>query len=144
MRNNPALVVQRHVVNVSRTEISRQNAGHYPTLDAVLRKSNRDTQGTLFGGGSEVETQELMLRLSVPLYAGGSVSSKTREAQARYQIIIDDPVAVSRAMTAGLENVRQYRREHGDAYYFNWRLKIDAAFQANNRSQTIQLITITM
>jgi predicted Rossmann-fold nucleotide-binding protein len=51
------------------------------------------------------------------------------KAQARYQIIIDDPVAVSRAMTSGLDNVQQYRREHGDAYYFNWRLKIDQSFQ---------------
>jgi len=107
MRNNPALVVQRHVVNVSRTEISRQNAGHYPTLDAVLRKNNRDTGGTLFGGGSEVETQELMLRLSVPLYAGGAVSSKTREAQARYQ-------SSEQELTRLL---RESRRQSRDAYW---------------------------
>ncbi len=107
MTNNPALVVQRHVVNVSRTEISRQKAGHYPTLDAVLQKNNRDTQGTLFGGGSEVETQELMLRLSVPIYAGGSVSSKTREAEARYQ-------SSEQELTRLL---RESRRQSRDAYW---------------------------
>ena len=52
------------------------------------------------------------------------------EAQSRYEIIIDDPLAVARAAQKGLGNVKEYRRQFGDAYYFNWRLKIDKAFQA--------------
>jgi hypothetical protein len=32
-------------------------------------------------------------------------------------------------MVAGLETVRNFRREHSDAYYFNWILKIDHQFQ---------------
>jgi len=84
IENNPALVVQRHAVDVAGREVSRQNAGHYPSLDLVFRDTNQVTEGTLFGGGSEVETQELMLRLSVPIYTGGSVSSKKREAVARH------------------------------------------------------------
>ena len=51
------------------------------------------------------------------------------EAQQRYKIIIDDPDRVSREMHAGLRQVRDYRTEHGDAYYFNWLLKIDPEFQ---------------
>ena len=50
-------------------------------------------------------------------------------AQDRYEIIIDNPREVARQTTAGLEEVLQFRNEHGDAYYFNWRLKIDADFQ---------------
>ena len=46
-----------------------------------------------------------------------------------YQIIIGDPVRVAREMMEGIEQVRQYRTRHGDAYYFNWRLKVDTAFQ---------------
>jgi len=52
------------------------------------------------------------------------------EAQSRYQIIIDDPVAVARQIHAGLEDVLSFRNEKGDAYYFNWRLKIDSEFQS--------------
>lgn len=84
LTNNPALVTQREAVDVARREIKRQSAGHYPTLDAVFKNTEQETQGTLFGGGSVVETEELMLRFNVPIYAGGSVSSKTREAEARY------------------------------------------------------------
>jgi predicted Rossmann-fold nucleotide-binding protein len=51
------------------------------------------------------------------------------EARAYYQIIIDDPVEVARAMLEGIRQVREFRTHHGDAYYFNWRLKIDPAFQ---------------
>jgi predicted Rossmann-fold nucleotide-binding protein len=46
-----------------------------------------------------------------------------------YRIIIDDPSAVARAMTEGLEEVRQYRKAHQDAYYFNWRLRVEGEFQ---------------
>jgi len=52
-----------------------------------------------------------------------------REAQELYTIIIDDPAKVAREMSAGLETVRNFRREHSDAYYFNWILKIDHQFQ---------------
>jgi hypothetical protein len=52
-----------------------------------------------------------------------------REAQELYNIIIDDPAKVAQEMTAGLETVRNFRREHSDAYYFNWILKIDHQFQ---------------
>ena len=51
------------------------------------------------------------------------------EAQQRYRIIINDPERVAREMLAGIRQVRDFRRAHGDAYYFNWMLKIDAEFQ---------------
>jgi len=52
-----------------------------------------------------------------------------KDAQRRYKIIIDDPPEVARAMRAGLEDVQEFRTQHGDAYYFNWRLAIDEEFQ---------------
>ena len=52
-----------------------------------------------------------------------------KEAQKRYKIIIDDPVQVARAVQEGIKEVRSFRRDKGDAYYFNWMLKIDREFQ---------------
>lgn len=52
-----------------------------------------------------------------------------KAAQQRYQIIINDPELVAKTMHAGIKNVREYRKEKADAYYFNWRLKIDREFQ---------------
>ena len=51
------------------------------------------------------------------------------QAQERYSIIVDDPQQVAREMRIGLSRVREFRQKHGDAYYFNWRLRIDHAFQ---------------
>ena len=51
------------------------------------------------------------------------------QAQDLYEIIVNDPVSVARKMRAGINSVRDFRRVNDDAYYFNWMLKIDAAFQ---------------
>lgn len=51
------------------------------------------------------------------------------EAQQRYQVIINDPARVAREMLSGIERVKTFRKEAGDAYYFNWMLKIERAFQ---------------
>ncbi len=51
------------------------------------------------------------------------------EAQRRYKIIIDDPEAVARELLAGIGEVRAYRKEKRDAYYFNWSLRIEHEFQ---------------
>ena len=52
-----------------------------------------------------------------------------KDAQSRYKIVIDDPREVARAMRVGLEDVQEFRTQHGDAYYFNWRLAVDEEFQ---------------
>jgi predicted Rossmann-fold nucleotide-binding protein len=50
-------------------------------------------------------------------------------AQGKYQIIIDDPAGVARAMVKGLAEVRDYRRRESDSFGFNWLLKIPLEFQ---------------
>jgi predicted Rossmann-fold nucleotide-binding protein len=50
-------------------------------------------------------------------------------AQSRYQVIIDDPPGVARAMVQGLSRVRDYRRRQSDSYGFNWLLNIPLEFQ---------------
>jgi pyrimidine/purine-5'-nucleotide nucleosidase len=50
-------------------------------------------------------------------------------AQSLYQIVIDDPAGVGRAMIAGLDKVRDFRRKNSDSYSFNWLLRIPVEFQ---------------
>jgi len=52
-----------------------------------------------------------------------------QQARECYTIIIDDSAKVAREISAGLESVRNFRRERADAYYFNWILNIDHQFQ---------------
>jgi len=51
------------------------------------------------------------------------------QARSHYRIIIDDPTAVAREMETGIRHARAFRKEHSDAYYFNWMLKIDPDLQ---------------
>jgi len=52
-----------------------------------------------------------------------------KEAQKRYKIIVDNPVAVAHAMMKGVDAVRDHRKGSGDAYNFNWTLQIPPPFQ---------------
>ena len=52
------------------------------------------------------------------------------EAQQHYQIIIDDPSLVAQVIKKAMANITEYRRAIGDAYSFNWSLKIDTPFQS--------------
>ena len=51
------------------------------------------------------------------------------EAATRYKIIVEDPVAVAKAMKDGMKQVREHRIANRDAFFFNWTLKIPFAFQ---------------
>lgn len=77
---NPELAANRHSVEGAQYAVKQNRGEHYPTVDLTLRHNNRDTDGTLFGGGSEVETQDIVLSLNLPIYSGGGVSSRVRES----------------------------------------------------------------
>jgi predicted Rossmann-fold nucleotide-binding protein len=51
------------------------------------------------------------------------------EVAQHYQIIVDDPAAVARAMVKGVDKVRNHRLDNKDAFFFNWALNIPFAFQ---------------
>ncbi|MEI6896486.1 MAG: nucleotide 5'-monophosphate nucleosidase PpnN [Psychromonas sp.] len=51
------------------------------------------------------------------------------EACNHYQIIIDDPAQVAQVIKKSMNKVTEYRRAIGDAFSFNWSLKIDQSFQ---------------
>jgi len=62
----------------------------------------------------------------IDLFIAGTLGP---EAQSRYKIIINDPEQVAREMYEGIKQVREFRKERSDAYYYNWLLKIDHEFQ---------------
>ncbi len=69
-------------VEIAAREIQRADAGHYPTLDAVGSLSHNYSDSSAQGIGSEITAAVIGLQLTVPLYQGGGVSSRAREAVA--------------------------------------------------------------
>ncbi|EIL95508.1 nucleotide 5'-monophosphate nucleosidase PpnN [Rhodanobacter sp. 115] len=51
------------------------------------------------------------------------------EVAQHYQIVVDDPAMVARAMVRGIDKVRNHRLDNKDAFFFNWALDIPLAFQ---------------
>jgi outer membrane protein len=90
LEQNLPLLARREAVEVARQEIERQQAGHYPSLNLLLSHNRNDTGSTLFGGGSKVETSEVLLRLSVPIYEGGLTSAVSEEARHRYDKVREE------------------------------------------------------
>lgn len=82
---NLILRAKNEAVDVARQEVERQKAGYYPSLNFLVNNNRRDSGSTLFGGGSDVETTDMIFRLSIPIFEGGLTRAVTKEAAYRYQ-----------------------------------------------------------
>ena len=92
-------------------------------LGVLLHPDNKDMPFPLIFTGPDSAEDYFK---EIDLFIAGTLGPK---AQQRYRIIIDDPVRVAKEMLAGIKQVRAFRKAAGDAYYFNWLLKIDPVFQ---------------
>ena len=92
-------------------------------LGILLDPANRDLPFPLIFTGP-ADTAEYFDQINE--FVGATLGPT---AQSKYQIIIDDPAGVARAMVRGLARVRDHRRSESDSYGFNWLLKIPLEFQ---------------
>ncbi|MFA7268172.1 MAG: TolC family outer membrane protein [Sterolibacterium sp.] len=82
------LVVQlsRAGLEIAGREIQKQRAGHYPTLDLVASRGRNSQTDTMFLGttlpGSDTDATTIGLQLAIPIFAGGAIASRDREAAA--------------------------------------------------------------
>ena len=78
-----AVQAQQAATEVAAKEVERQRAGHYPTLDVVANYGKNNTALSVIGNDSlETNARNVGLQLNIPIYQGGYVNSKTREAVA--------------------------------------------------------------
>ena len=96
--NNPDVAVAERMLEESRYEIKAQKAGHYPTLQLEFNAYDQDTDGSLYGGGSRVGTEDIILRHEMPLYEGGAVSSRSKEAAQMMYKAQEDVYFIKRAV----------------------------------------------
>lgn len=82
-QNNLQLTAARYGVEVARQEVKRQSAGHYPSLNLVGSYGTTNT-GSIYTTIDQADSASIGLQLSVPLYQGGLVTSRTRQAEYSY------------------------------------------------------------
>lgn len=78
---SPELQSLRAQLDAAGMEVQKAQAGHKPTLDAVAQWS-RSNSDSVTNVNSRYDNKSIGLQLSVPLYAGGYVSSSVRQAVA--------------------------------------------------------------
>ncbi|ALK93212.1 TolC family outer membrane protein [Limnohabitans sp. 103DPR2] len=78
---SPEIKVMQARLDAARREVSKAQAGHLPTLDAVAQWSNSGSEN-ITRVNSRYENKTIGLQLNIPLYSGGYVNSTIRQAVA--------------------------------------------------------------
>jgi len=103
--------LELHTINLSLEEADKEikalRGGHYPTLDLIYTWGNTVTDGSVYGGGSDVDNADLRLQVNVPLFSGGKTSAKVRQAIEKRNSVFEDRN----------DKIRTVERSTNDAYY---------------------------
>ena len=83
-QHNPQVVVAQVAAELAEKEASRNRGGHYPTLDLVANYSKNIANGGNLGVGSDSSDTAVGVQLNVPLFQGGAIQSRVREAEANH------------------------------------------------------------
>ncbi|HJW23600.1 MAG TPA: TolC family outer membrane protein [Rhodocyclaceae bacterium] len=81
-RDSTSVQIQQAAADIAAKEVERQRAGHYPTVDLVAAKGRSNNFASTAFGMTETDFQNVGVQLNLPLYQGGVVNSRTREAAA--------------------------------------------------------------
>jgi len=78
---SPEIKAVQARLEAARREVSKAQAGHFPTLDAVAQWSNSGSEN-ITRVNSRYENKTIGLQLNIPIYSGGYVNSTIRQAVA--------------------------------------------------------------
>jgi outer membrane protein len=102
---SPQIQGAAQALEAARLEVSKAEAGHYPTIELSLSHQNNHASGsTLSSLPQGGRTTQAGINLNLPLYVGGGISARTREAVALQDKAQADVEAARRTVGA---NVRQ-------------------------------------
>lgn len=77
------VAVARAAAEIAQLETTRSRHGHYPTLDLAASVSQSRTSGSLTSDASNsFRDSRIGVQLNVPIYSGGLIQSRVREALA--------------------------------------------------------------
>ncbi len=130
LSNNPNVVASRAAVEVADSNMRLARTGHFPTLDLVATYNDfenskfiirDDFQQPLTRTDLGVDDTTVQLQLNIPIYLGGAVSSRTRQARFLMDATgqdLDDVQRVTvretqnafRAILAGIQEVQAFEQ----------------------------------
>ena len=106
LAQNLALVSSRFNEEIARKEISFRRTGHYPTIDLVAGRDFRESSGErtfetqagsqTFPAESDSTTDFVGVQFNLPIFSGGTTSSRVREAVYLHRASLEQLQRVSR------------------------------------------------
>jgi outer membrane protein len=83
--------IQEAATEIAKLSAKFSRAGHYPTIDLVATYGQtQQTGSTLTATSSQLNLGSFGVQLALPLYQGGAISSREREAAALYEKSMQD------------------------------------------------------
>jgi outer membrane protein len=80
------VMIQEATTQIASLQTKVQRAGHYPTLDLVGTYGQTNQTGTTLSAfSSQANLGTIGLQFALPLYQGGAINSREREAAALYE-----------------------------------------------------------
>jgi len=99
LKNNPQILAAEYSIETANKEIEKQRAGNWPTVEVVGKHSYSDVfRGNDSPFGNKSRNNSIGLQLSYPLYEGGAIRARTREAKQRYYQSLDQKEQQRRAV----------------------------------------------
>ncbi|KQQ87240.1 TolC family outer membrane protein [Massilia sp. Leaf139] len=77
---NYGVTVSQLSLESAKRDISKNRAGHLPTLDLVASSSRRDVNGRISGASGDTRNNAIGVQWTVPIFSGFAVTSRVREA----------------------------------------------------------------
>jgi outer membrane protein len=97
MDQNATLISSRLAADIARENVSSAFGGHLPSIDLTASRSYSDNDGDSrrrdpdtglytapIGSGSENNSRSIALQFNIPLFSGGLVSSRERQAEQQW------------------------------------------------------------
>lgn len=108
---NPSLLAALRAFEAAGNEVSKQRAGHQPTLDLVANysKNSQATGGFPGQAGYDIKQNSIGVQFSVPIFSGGTQSAK-----------VDEAVATKEKARQELETARRAAHFAAKQAWFGW------------------------
>lgn len=100
-QNNFSIIAALNQAELTRKSIDLQRSGHLPQLDLIASYGASDVNSSF---GFRGDTQSVGIRLNVPLFEGGAVNSRTRQAVYEYEAAKENLNAVKRTVNREVKN----------------------------------------
>jgi outer membrane protein len=149
LRDNSQVRIAQSNYDIAALEVDRQRAGHYPTLDLVA-SFNQGYAGAASSvalsslAANDSRQGQIGVQLNVPLYLGGSIESKVRQAVASLEKARQDLEAARRSaelsaqtaftgVTSGVAQVKAFEQALASAQvsYDSTKLGLEVGVRTN-------------